>query len=491
MRNLWIYISNLGKPDKSSLEEKRVIILSNQMNFIMLVTMLVLVVATVIIILLIHMKVSIGTLRVGIMALLSFINLLLARFGFTKLSTLSLIFLPPVVFLLGPTLIGYVEEESYTYYPYTLIAVSIIPQLIFRPDKQKFLFWSGLIYYFILVVIIDKIMMIFSDKTYAIESIISGFYPFYKLAQIVIFLFINICINYLRKLNVRFEKHLNQKNQILDVWNKELAAQRQKILQQKNLIEQKSQSIRDSIQYASRIQSAVLLPQNFLTEWGIDNFIYYRPKDVVSGDFYWGVKWESKIIVAAVDCTGHGVPGAFMSMLGHAFLDEIINTKEVTDAASILNFLRDEVINTLRQKGNAGEARDGMDISLCIIDRESGKLDFAGANNPLYLIRDENLTIIQGDRMPIGIYLTAGKPFTNKTTEIRKGDYLYLFSDGYADQFGGRKGKKYMFKNFQQLLLRNHYKPMQLQREILDNTFEKWRGEHDQLDDVLVIGLHL
>jgi serine phosphatase RsbU (regulator of sigma subunit) len=202
---------------------------------------------------------------------------------------------------------------------------------------------------------------------------------------------------------------------------------------------------------------------------------------------------QNRIVVAAVDCTGHGVPGAFMSMLGLAFLNEIFNNNELGNAATILNLLRDEVINTLRQKGVIGEARDGMDISLCIIDKEAGKLDFAGANNPLYLIRDSSLIIVEADRMPIGIYFTSDKPFTNKTLEIKKGDYLYLFSDGYADQFGGRgrKRKKYMYRPFQQLLLRNHFKPMDLQKEILDNTFEKWKGDNEQIDDVLVMGLHL
>jgi serine phosphatase RsbU (regulator of sigma subunit) len=195
--------------------------------------------------------------------------------------------------------------------------------------------------------------------------------------------------------------------------------------------------------------------------------------------------------VAAADCTGHGVPGAFMSMLGHAFLDEILNTTEVEDAAGVLNLLRDEIINTLKQKGLVGETRDGMDISLCIIDTAAGKMDYAGANNPLYIVSDGKLTKIAADRMPIGIHFTSFTPFTNHKMDIRKGDHIYLFSDGYADQFGGPKGKKYMYKPFQELLLKNHNNPMQLQKEILDNTFIKWKGDREQVDDVLVIGLRL
>ncbi len=280
------------------------------------------------------------------------------------------------------------------------------------------------------------------------------------------------------------KRHIEKINTDLEIKNTE-------VLKQKDIIEQKNQSITDSIQYAKRIQTAVLPPINFLEDWGIENFILFKPKDIVSGDFYWGVKKDEKIIIAAGDCTGHGVPGAFMSMLGHAFLDEIINTKEIKNAATILNLLRDEIIITLKQKGTTGETRDGMDISLVILDLKAGVLDYAGANNPLYIIRDGKMLKFQADRMPIGIHFISFTPFTNQKIEIKRGDYLYLFSDGYADQFGGLKGKKYMYKPFQDLLLQNHYKPLQTQKEVLDDTFEKWKGDRDQVDDVMVIGMHL
>ncbi|HUX57223.1 MAG TPA: SpoIIE family protein phosphatase [Bacteroidales bacterium] len=297
-----------------------------------------------------------------------------------------------------------------------------------------------------------------------------------------------------RKKNQRLaesKKQIEKINTDLEIKNDEVLEQNEKILQQKDIIELKNQSITDSIQYASRIQTAVLPPIDFIGEWNLDNFILFKPKDIVSGDFYWGVKKDDKIIVAAGDCTGHGVPGAFMSMLGHAFLEEIANTKNIENAASILNLLRDEVINALKQKGNVGEARDGMDISLIILDTKTGRLDFAGANNPIYLIRDNNLIKIQGDRMPIGIHFITFSPFTNQSIETIKGDHLYLFSDGYADQFGGQKGKKFMYKQFQNTLLSNNQKTMTMQKEILDNTFEKWKGDRDQIDDVLVIGMCL
>ena len=300
----------------------------------------------------------------------------------------------------------------------------------------------------------------------------------------VIILFGLISTRKKNRLLAERRKEIEKINADLEVMNSE-------ILKQKEIIEQKNQSITDSIQYASRIQSAVLPPIGFLNSWGIDNFILYKPKAIVSGDFYWGVKKQERIIIAAGDCTGHGVPGAFMSMLGHAFLEEIVNTRDITDAAMILNLLRDEIINTLKQKGLTGEARDGMDISLCILDMNTGKLDYAGANNPLYLIRDSKMIKYEADRMPIGIHFISFTPFTNQAIKIEKDDYLYLFSDGYADQFGGPKGKKFMYKPFQDLLLKNHNKPMEMQKEILDTTFEKWKGERDQVDDVMVIGMKI
>ncbi|MGQ9620908.1 MAG: SpoIIE family protein phosphatase [Bacteroidales bacterium] len=286
------------------------------------------------------------------------------------------------------------------------------------------------------------------------------------------------------------QKLAESKRQI-EIINADLEVKNAEIMRQKDIIEQKNQSITDSIQYARRIQTAVLPQLDFLTEWGIESFIMFRPKDIVSGDFYWGKKKDSKIIIAAADCTGHGVPGAFMSMLGNAFLDEIYNTTDITDPAGVLNILREEVITALKQKGITGEARDGMDISLCIINKESSTIGFAGANNPLYLIRDNQLIKVPADKMPIGIHFTEFVPFTNHTLNFRKGDIIYLFSDGYADQFGGQKGRKFMYKPFQNLLLQNHNLPMEQQKIILEKTFDEWMGSYEQVDDVLVIGIRI
>lgn len=273
--------------------------------------------------------------------------------------------------------------------------------------------------------------------------------------------------------------------------NADLETKNIEILSQKEIIEQKNQSITDSIQYAARIQHAVLLPPDFLTTWGIENFIYFRPKDIVSGDFYWGFRKKGKIFVAAADCTGHGVPGGFMSMLGNAFLNEIVITTDIETASGILDKLRDEIIRALRQKGVTGEARDGMDISLIIYDRKAGTIQFSGANNPVYVVSGGELTRYAADKMPIGIHVTDITPFNNHIIRVRPGDAVYLFSDGYADQFGGESGKKFMYKPFMEMLEAISPKPMDVQLEHIGKAFTDWKGEYDQIDDVLVMGLRI
>lgn len=314
-----------------------------------------------------------------------------------------------------------------------------------------------------------------------------------KMAFLIAVLMVLIVIGALYNLisvRKKNQKLAESKKKIEEI-NSDLEAKNIEIVLQKEIIEQKNQSITDSIQYASRIQNAVLLPVNFLVDWGLDNFVYFRPKDIVSGDFYWGFRKKGRIFIAAADCTGHGVPGGFMSMLGNAFLNEIMITTDLSTASEILDKLRDEIIRALRQKGVIGEARDGMDISLAIVDRNTDYIQYAGANNPLYRIRDGELTRYQADRMPIGIHVTEIAPFTNHKIDVRSGDLIYLFSDGYADQFGGDNGKKFMYKQFQELLASVSGLPMAEQREQLDTAFERWRGKFDQIDDVLVIGFKI
>jgi signal transduction histidine kinase len=234
MQKIWNFISDLGTAGAEDKLDRRTIVLTNQLNFVMLITMFLLLIYTVITLLLTNDPIYYGTLRVVNLFILNFINLVLARYGFTKISRYSLIYLPPIVFILGPTLIGYVEEESYTYYPYVLIGVSIITQLLVHPKKEKFFYWFSLAYYFVLVIVIDRIMVQYGPTGFKIVDIINTFYPFYKIAQIGLFLFIHANIFYLLILNFHFEEELNNKNNELNLHNIDLKAQKDEIERQKD-----------------------------------------------------------------------------------------------------------------------------------------------------------------------------------------------------------------------------------------------------------------
>lgn len=255
-------------------------------------------------------------------------------------------------------------------------------------------------------------------------------------------------------------------------------------------LQYKNDQINDSIDYATRIQTSILPDLDSLSDNFQDNFIFFRPKDKVSGDFYWWTKIENNSIIAVADCTGHGVPGAFMSMLGVSFLREIVIREYISTPGIILRKLRKEIIQVLKQKGNFGEQKDGMDMALINIHLDTLEMEFAGANNPCWVIFEENkeLTVLLPDRMPIGIY-SKMSPFTTKSIQLHKGDMVYLSTDGYTDQFGGPENKKFKSRQLTQLLLENCEKSMSEQEEILKSRFEKWRGNHPQIDDVLVLGL--
>ena len=265
-----------------------------------------------------------------------------------------------------------------------------------------------------------------------------------------------------------------------------------KLLNEKNLlISQQKQEITDSIRYASRIQTSVLPPLDRFSRLLPSSFVLFLPRDIVSGDFYWITARDGKTIVVAADCTGHGVPGAFMSMLGVSFLDEIVMKEAVVSSNLVLDHLRESVKRTLSQTGKKDEQKDGMDISICIIDPATKTVEFSGAYNPLYLVRNGELFEYKADKMPIGIHLSDTEPFSCQQIDYLPGDSLFIFSDGYADQFGGPDGRKFMTKPFKRLLTEISPLPIEKQYETLLKSHEDWKGSNDQVDDVLVIGFKL
>jgi serine phosphatase RsbU (regulator of sigma subunit) len=235
-----------------------------------------------------------------------------------------------------------------------------------------------------------------------------------------------------------------------------------------------------------------MLPHPEIVEALLPNhFILFKPRDIVSGDFYFlkAVR-EHQFVFVAADCTGHGVPGGFMSMLGISFLSEITSQVKNPTAAQILDHLRDKIKITLGQTDPSAAQKDGMDIALCLIDLDEKKIQYAGAFNPLVMIRNNELQVIEADRQPVAVYFKEVE-FENHVINVQKGDCFYMFSDGYVDQIGGPKQRKFMSKNFKELILKIHHEPFAKQLQLLDNNIEEWKGEGMQMDDILVIGFSL
>lgn len=244
----------------------------------------------------------------------------------------------------------------------------------------------------------------------------------------------------------------------------------------------------ESLKYASYIQQAIFPSIKDITRLLPENFLFYQPREVVSGDFYYVSRRNDLLFIAIADCTGHGVPGAFMSILGITFLNEIISHGTAVQAGVILNRLREHVMEALCQTGDDLERKDGIDLALCIIDPKTNKMSFAGAFNPVYIIRNQNLIEYAGDMMPVGIGAEEEKSFTTHMVQLMPEDAIYLFTDGFVDQFGGPHCKKFKYKPFRDLLIHISALPMQEQKSIFQKTFNDWKGNLQQLDDVLVFG---
>ncbi len=315
----------------------------------------------------------------------------------------------------------------------------------------------------------------------------------------------------------RQKQEIQEKNTDLEMKNEEISAQRDEIEAQRNMLMDQKERIQEihseitkSIEYARRIQSSTLPGTEGLTALFHDHFLLFRPRDIVSGDFYWLATLENATVLTVVDCTGHGVPGAFMSMLGMSLLKEIVVKEYITQPAVILRRMRKEVITALSQKGTAGEQRDGMDLALISIHHDTGIMEYAGANNSLYLVRQKDqpappvvkgqpltaeksgdvLYEIPADKMPIALYDRMDK-FTNHEIPILEGDRVYLFTDGYADQFGGSEGKKFMYKHFKRQILAEASRPMKDQLDSLGRALDEWMGDSEQIDDICVMGIRI
>lgn len=329
--------------------------------------------------------------------------------------------------------------------------------------------------------------------TVSILFFLSALYLFYVMKQ-----------KSLRRKNIELESQVRKRTQEIQHKNVILEEQKREVETQKELIEVKHLEIQASITYAKRIQSAILPSPKLVKEYLVDSFIMYKPKDIVAGDFYWierspsltlpegkgvsplSVESEGAILFAACDCTGHGVPGAMVSVVCNNALNRSIKEHGLTDPGEILTKTREIVIQEFEKSDE--EVKDGMDIALCSL--KGHQLQYAGANNPLWICRNGEILITKPDKQPIGSFRSSN-PFTTHFVDLQKGDIVYIFSDGYADQFGGEKGKKYKAAKLKELLLFNNHLEMEKQKEVLENSFEEWRGNLEQVDDVCIIGVRI
>lgn len=269
--------------------------------------------------------------------------------------------------------------------------------------------------------------------------------------------------------------------------------QKQKTIieQQKEFVDEKNREITDSINYALTIQQAVIPHESDLKQGVKNAIVVFKPKDIVSGDFYWYSKITQYIYYVVGDCTGHGVPGAFMSLMGINYLSEIINEKKVTETDAILNELREKVIHNLNKSTSVSQKRDGMDLVLIRINTQTKDIQFSGANNSIYILQNQQLKEIKGDKMPIGLHSGEEKPFTKKEISLTNGDRLIAFTDGLPDQFGGPKGKKMMYKTVERFIIENNQKPLEELKVVVENAFHNWKGDLGQIDDITFLGIEI
>ena len=315
---------------------------------------------------------------------------------------------------------------------------------------------------------------------------------FVLIASLVLFV-----IFYTRRLRSRAQiltkknREIELQKKELELLNEEITTQRDSISEQKELIDKQKNEITDSIHYARRIQDAVLPAREVMRYMLPKHFVYYKPKDIVSGDFFWVHKRDEIVLIAVADCTGHGVPGAFMSMLGISLLNEISGKNNELPTSEIMDELRDQLITALGQSGEMYEAKDGIEMSLAAINTKNREVQFTGANQDLYTVQKGELVVIKGDRMPVGIHSEGGKPFSAHTLKLNRGDTLYMFTDGYPDQFGGPQRKKYGTLKLRSLLTKVQNSIMHDQQATVEKEYVTWKGDHEQIDDVLMIGIQV
>lgn len=313
---------------------------------------------------------------------------------------------------------------------------------------------------------------------------------YFLLFVVLVVIGIGVLVYRQSQVRKRLNQTLAEQNSALEQANAEIEAQRDQLQENFKVIEDKNKSITDSIRYAMRIQQAALPGDDSLLSIIPNHFIYYKPRDIVSGDFYWVKQIENYTLLVAADCTGHGVPGAFVSMLGISLLNEISQQHKKPNASYMLNQMRDRVKTSLKQTGKHNEQKDGMDMVLVIIDQNTLELQYSGANNPIIIARNSEIFAFKPTKNPIGIYASE-KPFEDQVFQLQKDDNIYMYSDGIVDQFGGHKGDKFKTARLKELITKTSASDIKTQGQIFTNTFDNWKQDHDQIDDMLFVAIKI
>lgn len=363
------------------------------------------------------------------------------------------LFISAFSFMFGPV------TNSYLYFLFLPIACNIL-----FDDR-----WTIFVYFIISVIVtlVNFYIMDHFEPYYSVELSEKWLgYPNVPFVLVLIFL------------SVRLFKNENRK----------YAAQ---IEDQRSILEEKNKEITDSINYARRIQNVLLAPAALMKENLREHFILYKPKDIVSGDFYWAARSDDKFWLCVGDCTGHGVPGAFMSLLNISFLRELITEQKLKTTNEVLDKQREAIIASMNPDGSEESAKDGMDCAILCFERDMAGMQFSCANNPLWIMRDGELIEFRGDKQPVGLHEGAITPFKANHHVLRKGDIVYALTDGFADQFGGPKGKKFKYAHLKEVINSIQHLSMETQKKELDRIFDEWKGSLEQVDDVLIIGIRI
>lgn len=509
MKKLWQNLSHYGVLADMPIETSRKIILTNQLSLMAFVLLIIM-----------NLGFTFTDFKFDVFSFFAISTLLTVpyfnKYGNYKLTTVFVSVSTPLCTLFFSAFskvnIDFPVDINLYIFPKLLLISFFVLPLILIDSRDKLFLYSALIINIISFFAVDWVHWLFgveldvSNITYTPYHETIFLYLVPVLVIISGFFFLNNINNKYENKILNLLAQLKDKNTLLTEQNEEIASQRDKIIEQNNTLEKANTKISrinsdltNSIVYAERIQKAILPDTEQLKAYFTDSFILYQAKSIVSGDFYFikasRVKGKECIVVSAADCTGHGVPGGFMSMLGMTFLNEIVREDKFTDAAEILNLLRHNIKRALNQTGKLSDQKDGMDMALCIYYPDTKQLDYAGAKNPVYIIdSNKEVAIHKADRMPIGIYIKE-KPFTNHTIQLKGGETLYMFSDGIIDQMN-EEGKKYMSRNFREYLLNIYKNEAKKQKEMLNSEMNKWRQKTDgtlveQLDDMLVIGLKI